>query len=221
MTDWQNTAVSIVVSDGPTPKSSGILFPQLLVNLPSFLLQQSSTCVDDTVHFVHATYGHAYPPYFDTEWMCVDVVHVLGGESCRDLHGSCLFTFCIMFPVRSSSSEGSPYALREIRSAVYPDSPCFVGPVGPTAGVCPCPVSSHRTLPQMQVTIDQVIGGARGIKSMIWETSNLDADEVSELGSTSIIGKALWVRALPLFRFQHLLVQIVVEIYPPISHDYS
>lgn len=32
----------------------------------------------------------------------------------------------------------------------------------------------------MQVTIDQVIGGARGIKSMIWETSNLDADEVSE-----------------------------------------
>lgn len=31
----------------------------------------------------------------------------------------------------------------------------------------------------MQVTIDQVIGGARGIKSMIWETSNLDADEVS------------------------------------------
>lgn len=29
-----------------------------------------------------------------------------------------------------------------------------------------------------QVTIDQVIGGARGIKSMIWETSNLDADEV-------------------------------------------
>lgn len=30
-----------------------------------------------------------------------------------------------------------------------------------------------------QVTIDQVIGGARGIKSMLWETSNLDADEVS------------------------------------------
>ncbi|CAN0254641.1 unnamed protein product [Ectocarpus sp. 12 AP-2014] len=28
-----------------------------------------------------------------------------------------------------------------------------------------------------EVTIDQVIGGARGIKSMIWETSNLDADE--------------------------------------------
>ncbi|CAM9598107.1 unnamed protein product, partial [Laminaria digitata] len=28
-----------------------------------------------------------------------------------------------------------------------------------------------------EVTIDQVIGGARGIKSMVWETSNLDADE--------------------------------------------
>jgi len=28
-----------------------------------------------------------------------------------------------------------------------------------------------------QVTVDQLIGGARGIKSMLWETSNLDADE--------------------------------------------
>lgn len=38
-----------------------------------------------------------------------------------------------------------------------------------------------------QVTIDQVIGGARGIKSMIWETSNLDADEVS-LGACCVAG---------------------------------
>lgn len=36
-------------------------------------------------------------------------------------------------------------------------------------------VASHAII---QVTIDQVIGGARGIKSMVWETSNLDADEV-------------------------------------------
>lgn len=28
-----------------------------------------------------------------------------------------------------------------------------------------------------QVTIDQLIGGARGVKCMLWETSNLDADE--------------------------------------------
>jgi citrate synthase len=28
-----------------------------------------------------------------------------------------------------------------------------------------------------QVTVDQLIGGARGIKSMLWETSNLDANE--------------------------------------------
>mmetsp|Transcript_29022 Transcript_29022/g.38140 ORF Transcript_29022/g.38140 Transcript_29022/m.38140 type:complete len:468 (-) Transcript_29022:429-1832(-) len=28
-----------------------------------------------------------------------------------------------------------------------------------------------------QVTVNQIIGGARGIKSMIWETSNLDANE--------------------------------------------
>lgn len=34
----------------------------------------------------------------------------------------------------------------------------------------------------LQVTIDQVIGGARGIKSMVWETSNLDADEVRQGG---------------------------------------
>lgn len=40
-------------------------------------------------------------------------------------------------------------------------------------------LSSSVLLPlACQVTIDQVIGGARGIKSMIWETSNLDADEV-------------------------------------------
>lgn len=48
------------------------------------------------------------------------------------------------------------------------------------------PCEPDQTRPQssvwfpahVQVTIDQVIGGARGIKSMIWETSNLDADEV-------------------------------------------
>ena len=28
-----------------------------------------------------------------------------------------------------------------------------------------------------QVTIDQLIGGARGVKCMLWETSNLDAEE--------------------------------------------
>ena len=28
-----------------------------------------------------------------------------------------------------------------------------------------------------KVTIDQLIGGARGVKCMLWETSNLDADE--------------------------------------------
>jgi citrate synthase len=28
-----------------------------------------------------------------------------------------------------------------------------------------------------KVTIDQLIGGARGVKCMLWETSNLDAEE--------------------------------------------
>ncbi len=28
-----------------------------------------------------------------------------------------------------------------------------------------------------QVTIDQLIGGARGVKCMLWETSNLDPEE--------------------------------------------
>ena len=28
-----------------------------------------------------------------------------------------------------------------------------------------------------EVTIDQAIGGARGVKCMLWETSNLDANE--------------------------------------------
>ena len=28
-----------------------------------------------------------------------------------------------------------------------------------------------------EVTIDQCIGGARGVKCMLWETSNLDAEE--------------------------------------------
>lgn len=65
--------------------------------------------------------------------------------------------------------------------------------VSDAASLCPCPFFaprvSCRVLPLRscvllslvrapQVTIDQVIGGARGIKSMIWETSNLDADEV-------------------------------------------
>lgn len=28
-----------------------------------------------------------------------------------------------------------------------------------------------------EVTVDQCIGGARGVKCMLWETSNLDAEE--------------------------------------------
>lgn len=43
-----------------------------------------------------------------------------------------------------------------------------------------CYVIPARRNPRFQVTIDQVIGGARGIKSMVWETSNLDADEVRD-----------------------------------------
>lgn len=59
----------------------------------------------------------------------------------------------------------------------------FIFPALGHSGTCTIrdfysPRLKHRFF-AAQVTIDQVIGGARGIKSMIWETSNLDADEVS------------------------------------------
>lgn len=48
--------------------------------------------------------------------------------------------------------------------------------------------STYLRLFTSQVTIDQVIGGARGIKSMIWETSNLDPDEVSGFKHSRFVG---------------------------------
>ena len=49
--------------------------------------------------------------------------------------------------------------------------------------LAPPPPPSHTLTHQHgskvlgEVTVDQCIGGARGVKCMLWETSNLDAEE--------------------------------------------